>query len=109
DEIMNPDQELYSNDLVRQFLPFSMWEDIMRMNYHGTKFGCLPALMTIPLIGIILLPFWFQYYSIRHLITDHWDKGIHVQIAVVLTIWIILYTLFFYYKLFKINLKKEIE
>lgn len=106
-EILNPDQELYPNDLVRQFLPFSMWEDIMRMNYHGTKYGCLPALMTIPLLGIIILPIWFQYYSIEHLIIDHWNKGIYVQIVVILTIWIIFYTLFFYYKLFKINLKRE--
>lgn len=105
-EIMSPDLEIHTPFLVRLFLPFSMWEDMMRMNKHGTN-GCIPALMSIPLLGIVILPFWFQYYSVMHVITHHWDDGFYVQVSIVLTIWIILYTIFFYYKLFKINSSRK--
>lgn len=99
DKLINPDNQKSSNTLVRLFLPFSMWEEIQKANQKGSKMGCVATFFTIPLIAFIILPLWFQYYSIRTLIFDYWHLGLYIKILVITNIWLILYTFYFYIKL----------
>lgn len=103
------DNEFYAHPIVRQFLPFSFWEEIMKMNYHQNKMGCIPALLSLPLLGIIVLPFWFEYYSLKILIVDYWNKSFFVKMNVIFSIWIVLYTIYYYVKLviIQVQINKE--
>jgi len=104
-EKKNIDDEFYASAIVRQFLPFSFWEEIMKMNYHQNKVGCISSILSLPLLGIGILPFWFEIYSIKILIIEYWNAGFFVKINVFVSIWIVLYTIFYYIKLIIIQIE----
>ena len=98
------EQKLWSNPFLQLILPFSFWESLTYMYFRNdNKQKCMSYLLTLPTFPIILSPFIFEYYALKSLIAEHWHYDPLVKIVVVLTIWILLAVLYYYYCLYNIN------
>jgi hypothetical protein len=102
-------QEFYSNRFLRMLLPFSFWEEISTIYFSGGKFGCMAVLLTIPLFLLILIPFFFEYFALKIIIIEKWHNSLLEKGIVILTIWILVAAIFYYFKLFEMKIKEEKE
>ena len=97
----------YPNSFLRLIMPFSVWEELYSKYLRKGKFGCLTIFMILPLFPLILIPFIFEYYSIKALIFNNWGNGFFEKIIIILTIWIILISIIYYIKLLSFSIKEN--
>lgn len=88
----------YYNFFTRLSLPFSIWQDLMKVNDKKETLGWGGVVIFLPLIGIVLLPFYFEFIAIRAVITNFWGDWTG-KASVIVSVWLMLATLYFYLKL----------
>ena len=97
------EQKLWSNPFLQLVLPFALWASLTYMFFrYDNRQKCMSYLLTLPTLPIIFSPFIFDYYALKSLIAEHWHYDTLVKIVVVLTIWILLTVLYYYYSLYNL-------
>lgn len=111
-------QEINSDDLqldkstlfTRILLPFSYSSEISKFSLGKVPLltGCLGALLVIPLLPLIFVPFCFEYYMLKNVFENHYSLFIG-KISFYLSIWLNLLILYYYINttLFTFKHKKE--
>ncbi len=98
------DPDSFAGDLINNFLPYSFFDDINKIFTTGSKAGCVSmlfiVLLSFPIVGIYFTPFIFQYYSLKKMLIEQWNNGFLARVLIILTIWLIVYTVFFIIKFF---------
>ncbi len=82
---------------VRLLLPFSRWTELYELN-NDKPLGCIGIILLIPMIIFLILPFYFEYISIKFVFEHYWNDWIG-KISIILSTWIMLITLYHYIKL----------
>lgn len=90
--------DTHYNYFVRLVLPFSFWVEIGKLNDQKSPIGCLGTILFLPLLSLFFLPFYFEYLTIKNLITLYWTDWVG-KIATVVSIWLTLFVIYFYAKL----------
>ena len=85
------------NFFTRLVLPFSFWSDLSNVlsNKKGMGSGCILVLLFLPAGVIYILPFYFEFICIKFLIINYWSDWIS-KISVIISVWLILITIYFY-------------
>lgn len=95
------EDSMYSNVFLQMIMPFSFWEELNSKFMKNGNVGCLTILLTLPLYPVLLAPFVFEYIAIKNLIIKNWHNGWVEKGVTVLTIWILISAVLYYFKLMK--------
>jgi hypothetical protein len=87
---INEENTSKTGNFERQFLPYSFWTELSKVfDGNDKKFGCFAVLLILPILfALVIIPFWFQFYTVKILILNYWDKDVYAKPAVYLTCWI---------------------
>lgn len=101
----------FTDDFTRTLLPISIYEEFNKLNYKGTsKIGCIGAILTFPLtIGLTIFPFVLEYIWIKDLILDFKNLVIFEKLSIVMTVWTIILTLYYFFHTIIISMKENTE
>lgn len=81
-----------ANTFARLIQPFSFWLEMSKWDVNGkASFG--DALLRLPVILVLLLPFIFLFYSLKVLCTQYWDLTLS-KYALIFSLWILTYTIY---------------
>lgn len=83
------------NFFSRMIIPFSFWTELN--NSLGKKVGCLGAILLLPALIVMFLPFYFEFVSLKFIISNYWADWI-TKFSVIVSLWLILITFYFYWK-----------
>lgn len=78
-------------------LPFSRWTEIYKLN-DVKPLGCIGIILLLPMAIFLILPFYFEYISIKFVLEHYWNDWIG-KASIILSIWIMLIILYYYIKL----------
>lgn len=95
------EDSMYSNVFLQMIMPFSFWEELNSKFMKNGNVGCLTIFLTLPLYPILLTPFIFEYIAIKNLIINNWKNGWIEKGVTVLTVWILISAVIYYFKLMK--------
>ena len=102
----NIDDKLFTDDLTRLMLPVSIYDEIGKFNYK-TRTGCFSVLLTFPMIFVAIAPYVFiGLWIIPQLLTFK-TLDIFNQVSIILTIWIVLISVFYFIKTIIVELKEN--
>lgn len=103
--IENKSSIIYSepNTFARLIQPFSAWLETSKWDING-KASPMDALLRLPLLIMMLLPFGFIIYSLKILYSQYWELQFS-KYAFVFTIWITAYNIYSFLRVMKKNYK----
>ena len=90
------DKEMDSSEKLSLLLPFSIWNGFVRGYKKGSIMGWIILILILPLFSIIVLPFWFIYFTSKIIFCELWDIGFIAKFSLVSTIWIAIAVLVFF-------------
>lgn len=94
--------------MIRMLLPFSYSMELLKFNRENT--GCVPVflgiIVSIPLLSLMILPFYFEYYMLRDIFQNHYND-LFGKISFYFTIWIVLMTIYYVITNAVINIKDQ--
>ena len=95
-----------NNIFTRILLPFSYSTELLKFSIEkpGIINSCLGALLVLPLLSIIILPFYFEYYMLKTIWTNYYSD-ILGKTAFWLTIWITAFMFHYLISNFIINFR----
>lgn len=99
-------KEPYLTDLTRLILPYSLSTEVSRINDYNNDFKWLDIILIIPLLALLLFPFWFEIISIRYVIANYWHDWLG-KTSVILSVWLIFVVVYFYIKLIRRNMETQ--
>jgi len=96
----------YNNIFTRILLPFSYSTELLKFSMEKTGIinSCFGALIVLPLLSLIILPFYFEFYMLKIVWTDYYSD-ILGKISFWLTIWIIAFTFHYLVSNFIVNFR----
>ncbi len=83
------------NFFSRVIIPFSFWTEIN--NSLDKKIGCFGAILLLPALIVMFLPFYFEFVSLKFIVLNFWTDWI-TKFSVIVSLWLILITFYFYGK-----------
>lgn len=92
-----------NNFFTRLISPFSYSLEIGKFN---TTKSCIGAILVIPLISLIFIPFYIEYRMLKDVFVNYWYDIIG-KLSFCLSIWILLMLLYYYLNLWKESLKNQ--
>lgn len=87
----------HNNLFTRLLLPFSYSTELLKFNSNQPNFlnSCIGAILVLPLMSLILLPFFFEYYMLEAIWKKHYTEIVG-KISFWLSIWIIAYLIYYF-------------
>ena len=100
------DDILYTDDLTRIILPVSLSDEINKFNFK-TKVGCLSVILMFPMFFVAITPYlfiaiWTYPQLVQFSSLQYFNKTL-----VVITIWIILLSIFYFIKTMVVGSKEN--
>ncbi|MEB2781474.1 hypothetical protein U3A58_13820 [Algoriphagus sp. C2-6-M1] len=95
-----------NNIFTRILLPFSYSTELLKfsMEKTGVINSCLGVILVLPLLSLIFLPFYFEFYMLKTIWTNYYSDTLG-KISFWLTIWITAYMLHYLISNFIINFR----
>lgn len=86
----------HNNVFTRLLLPFSYSIELLKFNIKENNFfnSCIGLLLGLPLLSLIFLPFYFEYYMLKVIWNSYYEELLGM-ISFWLSIWIMLYLIFY--------------
>lgn len=86
----------HNNVFTRLLLPFSYSIELLKFNIKENNFfnSCIGLLLGLPLLSLIFLPFYFEYYMLKVIWNSYYEELLGM-ISFWLSIWIMLYLVFY--------------
>jgi hypothetical protein len=94
------DHKQFDNDnnnlFTRLLLPFSYSTEILKFNIKKSNIlnSCLGALLALPLLSLIFLPFYFEYYMLKVIWNNYYSQTLG-KMSFWLSIWITAYVIYY--------------
>ena len=82
------------NFFSRVVIPFSFWTELN--NSLDKKVGCFGAILLLPALIVMVLPFYFEFVALKFIILNYWADWI-TKFSVIVSAWVILITFYFYF------------
>lgn len=93
---MSSEKIIQMDDFTRSILPFSIYSEINKLSYKGkSKFGCLGAILILPITLIAFIPFILEYYWIKEFIIQFNCLNFTQKSSVVMSIWILVISIYY--------------
>lgn len=108
-EDSNKNKDIFTDDLTRLMMPISMYEEINKLNYKGKSiFGCLGSIIILPVFtSISITPYILQYFWVKELLKTFSSLDLVGKIAVVLTIVVIVISIYYFVQNLMISVKEQ--
>jgi hypothetical protein len=86
----------HNNVFTRLLLPFSYSIELLKFNGKKDNIlnNCFGALLGLPLLSLIFLPFYFEYYMLKVIWNDYFEQALGM-VSFWLSIWIMLYLIYY--------------
>ncbi len=106
-KLMDKDlKKTYFNDFARLILPYSLMTEIGKVNDYNNKLKWVEVILVLPLLSLIILPFCFEFITIKNVIINYWPGWI-AKVSVVFSLWLTIIIIYFYIKIAKNDSPKE--
>lgn len=95
-----------NNIFTRILMPFSYSTELLKFSMEKTGLvnSCIGAILVLPLLSVVFLPFYFEFYMLKTIWTNHYSD-ILGKISFWLTIWITAYMLHYLISNFIVNFR----
>lgn len=90
-----------SNAFARIIQPFSIWLETSKWDING-KASPLDALLRLPVLILILLPFVFLIFALKNLYIEYWHSPFSIY-SFIFSIWLTLYTVYCFLRVVRKN------
>lgn len=96
------------NLFSRIILPFSYASELSKFSsVKGSMVaGCLGGILFIPLLGLIILPFFFEFHLLKDIYQNHFHTTIG-KISFYFSIWLVLTVVYYYANLIILTFKNQ--
>jgi len=86
----------HNNVFTRLLLPFSYSIEFLKFNTQKSSNlnSCLGALLVLPLLSLLFLPFYFEYYMLKVIWNNYYGQTLGI-VSFWLSIWIMLYLIYY--------------
>jgi hypothetical protein len=99
---------LHMDDFTRSMLPFSIYSELSKLSHKGkSQFGCVGALLIIPISLISFIPFVLEYIWIKEFILQFETLNFYQKSSIILSIWIIAISIYYIIHTLIINFKGD--
>ena len=98
------------NAFTRIILPFSYSSEISKFSSGkiSLSMGCLGIIIFLPILFVLLLPIYFEYYMLKEIYNNHFNLTIS-KISFYLSIWLILVTIYYMVNNARLSIKEMRE
>jgi len=102
---------LYTDDFSRTVMPVSIYDELNKFDFK-TNVGCLNSLIMIPLVAfpalaVSISPFVIEWLWLKPMIIDFKNLEFISKTIVVLTIWIMILALVYFFKTMILGVREE--
>jgi len=99
---------LHMDDFTRTLLPFSIYSEIGKLSHKGnSKFGCIGALLIVPISFLSIVPFVLEFIWIKNYLIDFDTFNFTQKSSLILSIWILLISLYYFIQTMIISIKEN--
>lgn len=87
----------YNNVFTRLLLPFSYSIEFLKFSTKKSSHlnSCFGALLALPLISLLFLPLYFEYYMLKVIWNNYYEQVLGM-VSFWLSIWIMLYLIYYF-------------